>query len=135
MDDQLARAGQKIAGYDANRLLNAATDEFNFGSRNGPSQLAASSSLGPFTWTQEMLTFDNEFASDGACGCLLWADGPSVKRVRFSIGQMILQDLLHGGNPVHDQNNVALCERERPRIEDACRRAFAKAFQQLLISP
>ena len=70
MDDQLARAGQKIAGYDANRLLNAATDEFNFGSRNGPSQLAASSSLGPFTWTQEMLTFDSELpatALAGAC--------------------------------------------------------------------
>jgi hypothetical protein len=48
MDDQLARAGQKIAGYDANRLLNAATDEFNFGSRNGPPvSVGTVVSLGP----------------------------------------------------------------------------------------
>ena len=41
-----------------------------------------------------MLTFDHEFASDSACGCLLWADGPSMKRVQFSIGPLILQDVL-----------------------------------------
>jgi len=72
-----------------------------------------------------MLTFDSKFIPDGVLGCLLWADEPSLKRIRFSIGSLILQDMLHGGNPVHHQDNVALCERERPRIEDACRRAFA----------
>lgn len=29
------------------------------------------------------------------------------------------------GNAVHDDANVAVCEKERPRIEAACRRAFA----------
>jgi hypothetical protein len=33
--------------------------------------------------------------------------------------------VLHGGNAVHDDANVALCEKERTRIEAACRRAFA----------
>jgi hypothetical protein len=38
---------------------------------------------------------------------------------------LILEDVLHGGNSVHDDRNVELCDRERPRIEAACRRAFA----------
>ena len=42
-----------------------------------------------------MLTFNNEFANDGASGCLLWADEPSVKRVRFPIGRLIFQDVLN----------------------------------------
>ena len=34
--------------------------------------------------------------------------------------------VLHGGNPVHHEENVvALCMKERPRIEAACRHAFA----------
>ena len=33
---------------------------------------------------------------------------------------------LGGGNPVHSDDNVALCERERSRIEAACRNAFAE---------
>jgi hypothetical protein len=72
-----------------------------------------------------MLTFDASFHSDGVLGCVLWADETVMGRVRFDIGPKILEDVLHGGNPVHDDANVALCERERPRIEAACRRAFA----------
>jgi hypothetical protein len=71
-----------------------------------------------------MLTFDDRFHSDGV-GSFLWADELTMKRVRFAIGPKILQDVLHGGNPVHDEANVALCQKERPRIEAACRRAFA----------
>jgi hypothetical protein len=48
-----------------------------------------------------------------------------MRRVRFHIGDRILEDVLQGGNPVHDAANEALCERNRERIEAACRRAFA----------
>jgi hypothetical protein len=73
-----------------------------------------------------MLTFDDHFASDGGFGCVLWAtDEPANKRVRFNIGSEILQDVLHGKSPVHHEVNVNLCNRERHRIEEACRRAFA----------
>jgi hypothetical protein len=72
-----------------------------------------------------MLTFDVSFHSDGLSACVLWADETLMGRVRFDIGPTILQDVLHGGNPIHDAANVALCERNRERIEAACRRAFA----------
>jgi hypothetical protein len=72
-----------------------------------------------------MLTFDLSFHSDGVLGCVLWADQTVMGRVRFDIGPNILEDVLHGGNAVHDDANVALCEKERTRIEAACRRAFA----------
>jgi hypothetical protein len=74
---------------------------------------------------EEMLTFDVSFHSDGVLGCVLWADETVMKRVRFYIGPNILEDVLCSGNPVHDDANVALCEKERGRIEAACRRAFA----------
>jgi hypothetical protein len=70
-----------------------------------------------------MLTFDVDFHSD-VLGCILWAEETAMGRVRFDIGPLILQDILQGGNPVHDPANRALCEREGPRIEAACRRAF-----------
>jgi hypothetical protein len=35
-----------------------------------------------------------------------------------------LEDVLHDSNPVHDAANEALCERNRERIEGACRRAL-----------
>ena len=72
-----------------------------------------------------MLTFDPSFHSDRALGCFLWADETMMRRVRFHIGHPILEDVLHGGNPVHDSANEALCERNRERIEAACRQAFA----------
>jgi hypothetical protein len=72
-----------------------------------------------------MLTFDDSFHSDRALGCFLWADETVMRRVRFDIGHRILEDLLHGGNPVHDEENEKLCERQRETIEKACQRAFA----------
>jgi hypothetical protein len=73
-----------------------------------------------------MLTFDVDFHSDDReLGCVLWADETVMGRVRFDIGSLILQDVLRGGNPVHGPDNVKLCDRERPRIEAACRHAFA----------
>jgi hypothetical protein len=72
-----------------------------------------------------MLTFDIEFHSDGGLGCILWADETVMGRVRFDLGSRILEDVLLGGNAVHNDANVALCDRQRPRIEAACRRAFA----------
>jgi hypothetical protein len=74
-----------------------------------------------------MLAFDASFVSGGAedvLGCMLWADEPKFGRVRFHIGNRILVDMLHGGNPVHHDENVKLCETCRPRIKKACRRAF-----------
>jgi hypothetical protein len=70
-----------------------------------------------------MLTFDPRFHSDG--GCVLWADETLMGRVRFDIGANILEDVLHGGSAVREDANVALCEKERTRIEAACRQAFA----------
>jgi DNA invertase Pin-like site-specific DNA recombinase len=72
-----------------------------------------------------MLTFDDRFHSDRELGCFLWVDETVMGRVRFYIGPKILEDVLHGGNPVHDAANVALCEMKRSRIEAACLRAFA----------
>ena len=73
-----------------------------------------------------MLTFEDTFHSDGLVSCFIWADEPTMKRVRFYIGPTILEDVLHGGNAVHDDANVALCNGNRERIEAACRRAFAE---------
>jgi hypothetical protein len=72
-----------------------------------------------------MLTFDPSFHSDRALGCFLWADETVMRRVRFYIGRRVLEDVLHGGNPVHDAANETLCERNREWIEGACRQAFA----------
>jgi hypothetical protein len=65
-----------------------------------------------------MLTFEDRFESS-VLACFLWADEPTMKRVRFGIGSKVLQDVLHGGNPVHDDANKKLCENERSRIEAA----------------
>jgi hypothetical protein len=72
-----------------------------------------------------MLTFDDDFHSDPT-GCFLCAKTESGVRVRFNIGTMILQDELdQKGRAINDETNVALCKKERPRIEAACRHAFA----------
>jgi hypothetical protein len=73
-----------------------------------------------------MLTFDLSFHSDGVLACVLWADETVMGARAFRHRpQLILEDVLHGGNAVHDDANMALCEKERARIEAACRRAFA----------
>jgi hypothetical protein len=74
---------------------------------------------------REELIFDREFREFvGGLGCVLWADAPTLGRVRFSIGPSILIDVLGGTNPVIGSQAVGLCERERSRIEQACRHAF-----------
>jgi hypothetical protein len=77
-----------------------------------------------------MLKFDDHFVpdatEDGLLGCVLWASEPKFGRVKFHLGQFILMDVLHGGNHVHQDENVKLCESWRLRIEKACRRAFAR---------
>jgi hypothetical protein len=70
-----------------------------------------------------MLTFEDFHSDDDVFGCVLWASETVMGRVRFNIGRKILQDELDGANPVHSDVNVALCEKERPRIEAACRHA------------
>jgi hypothetical protein len=70
-----------------------------------------------------MLTFEEFHCTND--GCFIWA-GETVtgRRVRFGIGgALILQDVLQSG-PVNGLANEALCDRERRRIEAACRRAF-----------
>jgi hypothetical protein len=74
---------------------------------------------------KSVLTFDDSFHSDGVNGCVIWANETKLRRVRFNVGPDVLREVLHAGNPVHDNANVALCERERSRIEAACRSAFA----------
>jgi hypothetical protein len=80
--------------------------------------------------SSQMLAFDARFVPDGVeeglLGCILWADEPKFGRVRFHLGSFILLDVLHGANPVHQDENVKFCESCRPRIEKACRRAFAR---------
>jgi hypothetical protein len=70
------------------------------------------------------LRFDGEFAGDGNLGCLIWADQPTYGRVRFSIDDSILADVIGAGNPVVQDRAIAVCEHERQRIELACRLAF-----------
>jgi hypothetical protein len=72
-----------------------------------------------------VLTFDDRFHSDGVNGCVIWASEPKLRRVRFNVGPDVLREVLHGGNPVHDNANLALCKKEWSRIEAACRSAFA----------
>jgi hypothetical protein len=70
-----------------------------------------------------MLFFDDEFRLTGHRNCCaLWANEPTLKRVRFSINTDILPDA--PGGLVHDFAALELCERERHQIEAACRRAF-----------
>jgi hypothetical protein len=57
-------------------------------------------------------------------GCVLWADDAG-NRVRLYISPDIIDGALKGENAVHDHQDVELCIRERTRLEEGCRRAFA----------
>jgi hypothetical protein len=53
-----------------------------------------------------MLKFDPDFVADqDNLACVLYADAPSGERVCFIIDRLILQDVLDGGNPAHDDAN------------------------------
>jgi hypothetical protein len=71
-----------------------------------------------------MLVFDDEFVLSGQRNCCtLWAKEPKLKRVCFSIDTNLLPNAPKGAHI--DLAELELCERERARIEAACRRAFA----------
>ena len=71
------------------------------------------------------LVFDDRFWA-APLECIVWADEPTFKRVRFDLGPLVLEKLSGGENPVHHERNLAVCERKRPQIENACRRAFVR---------
>lgn len=73
----------------------------------------------------ELLVFEKSFYCDRGFGCLIWADDEK-KRIRFEIGEKILQDVLLGRESVREDARLALCEKERQQIERACRNAYAK---------
>ncbi len=70
--------------------------------------------------------FEPEFHS-AAYGCVIWADEPTLGRVRFEIGTKVLVDALGAQNPVEGQKNLALLTANRNRVEAACELAFARA--------
>jgi hypothetical protein len=72
------------------------------------------------------IEFEANFRPDFLPRCLLWVDEPTHGHIRFEITTRVLEDVLGCGNAVHHDENAQLCERERPRIEAACRRAFAE---------
>ena len=64
--------------------------------------------------------------------------GPSTSRsrIRFEIGPDVLSDMLGGGNPVDDAENVALCQRKRLRITAACSNALRRsALNEIRLDP
>jgi hypothetical protein len=57
---------------------------------------------------------------------ILWANEPPLRRVRFSIGALVLTDQIGVENPVHHNASIERCRAQRDKIEAACRRAFEK---------
>jgi hypothetical protein len=57
-------------------------------------------------------------------------------RVRFDIGPHILEDVLHGGSPVNDDANVALCEKpmSRPSTESAVAKSPTRRIERWQLS-
>jgi primosomal protein N'' len=81
-----------------------------------------------------MLVFD-EFVLSGQRNCCnLWAREPKFNRVCFSIDTNLLSNVLKEAHI--DLAELELCERERPQIEAACRRAFAnRACREIELQP
>jgi hypothetical protein len=57
---------------------------------------------------------------------IIWADDTPSGRTRFLIDRQILTGKLGIKDPVHDDENVRLCESQREKIEDACERAYER---------
>jgi hypothetical protein len=85
---------------------------------------AAARTISPKLRSKElvMLTF-GKFESDMAWGCVIHAQSGS-EHVRFDISSLVLTTSLGGGNPVHHDENMRLCESKRTIIEPACQRAY-----------
>jgi Protein of unknown function (DUF1488) len=61
----------------------------------------------------------------GENNVFLWGEEPGFGRVRFMIDERILENL-RGGNTVHGDDNLAVCETHRAIIERACQNAFSQ---------
>ena len=81
----------------------------------------------------KMLVFDNEFVLSGQRNCCnLWAREPKLNRICFSIHTNLLPHEKGIQNQLVDLAELQLCERERPRIEAACQRAFTNRGGRLI---
>ena len=69
------------------------------------------------------------FAQYNDSQCEIW-----VGDVRFFLSNAILIEVLGGGRLEQREANIRLCERERARIESACRKAKARAPNQSVIT-
>jgi hypothetical protein len=83
-----------------------------------------------------LLTFDAHFVPGGSFQVFLWAEHQSRSRIRFEIGSDVLSDVLGGTHPVHDTENVALCQSQRVRIIAACSNALRhSARNEIRLTP
>jgi hypothetical protein len=83
-----------------------------------------------------LLAFDAQFVADEPLRVSLWAEHQSRSRIRFEIGPDVLSEVLGGANPVHDDENLALCQRERLRIVAACSNALRRsALNEIRLEP
>jgi hypothetical protein len=97
-----------------------------------PSRRSKSNERAP----RPLLTFDTHFVPGESLQVYLWAEHQSRSRIRFEIGPDVLSDVLGGANPVHDAENVALCQRERLRITAACSNALRRsALNEIRLEP
>jgi hypothetical protein len=97
-----------------------------------PSRRSKSNERAP----RPLLTFDTHFVPGEPLQVYLWAEHQSRSRIRFEIGPDVLSDVLGGANPVHDSENVALCQRERLRITAACSTALRRsALNEIRLEP
>ena len=97
-----------------------------------PSRRSKSNERAP----RPLLTFDTHFVPGEPLQVYLWAEHQSRSRIRFEIGPDVLSDVLGGANPVHDSENVALCQRERLRIAAACSNALRRsALNEIRLEP
>ena len=83
-----------------------------------------------------LLTFDAHFEAEGSLRVCLWAEHQSRSRIRFEIGPDVLSGVLGAANPEHNDENLALCRRERLRIVAACSNALRRsALNQIRLEP
>jgi hypothetical protein len=82
-----------------------------------------------------LLAFDADFELSGS-SVHLWAEHRSHSRIRFEIGPEVLTGVLGGANAVGDDDNLALCRRERLRIIAACSNALRRsALNEIRLEP
>ena len=83
-----------------------------------------------------LLAFDAQFVADEPFRVYLWAEHQSRSRIRFEIGPDVLSEVLGGANPAPDDENLALCRRERLRIVAACSNALRRsALNEIRLEP